>query len=140
MRISRTNHLNLSPKQKALYVALRVPLSVCVRAQFSVWRLNLLGGRLHSSPGGKVHHRAVQLLLLLRWLPIPCQLFGPPACDHFAWRKKLGRSTGPAPPAAIDHDSGEKNRGCHSVFQKCSTSLVFTSVTHTSPASQPASR
>ena len=29
--------------------------------------------------------------------------------------------------------------GCQSVFQKYSTLLVFTSVTHTSPASQPAS-
>ena len=46
---------------------------------------------------------AVQLLTVSAggpccWLRIPCrQLFGPPACDHFAWRK---RSTGLAPPAA----------------------------------------
>ena len=35
---------------------------------------------------------------------------------------------------SLDHDSGEKNRGCHSVFQKYSTLLVFTSVTHSSPS------
>ena len=35
---------------------------------------------------------------------------------------------------SLDHDSGEKNRGCHSVFQKYSTLLVFTSVTHASPS------
>ena len=35
---------------------------------------------------------------------------------------------------SLDHDSGGKNRGCQSVFQKYSTLLVFTSVTHTSPS------
>ena len=36
--------------------------------------------------------------------------------------------------SSLDHDSGGKNRGCQSVFQKYSTLLVFTSVTHTSPS------
>ena len=36
--------------------------------------------------------------------------------------------------SSLDHDSGGKNRGCQSVFQKYSTILVFTSVTHTSPS------
>ena len=35
---------------------------------------------------------------------------------------------------SLDHDSGKKSRGCHSVFQKYSTLLVFTSVTHASPS------
>ena len=41
----------------------------------------------------------------------------------------------------LTYDSGRKNRWCQSVFQKYSTLLVFTSVTHARLlASQPASR
>ena len=35
---------------------------------------------------------------------------------------------------SLDHDSGGKNRGCQPVFQKYSTLVVFTSVTHMSPS------
>ena len=48
---------------------------------------------------------------------------------------KSGRHDSPyVRKSSLDHDSGGKNRGCQSVFQKYSTLLVFTRVTHTSPS------
>ena len=36
--------------------------------------------------------------------------------------------------SSLDHDSGKTNRGCQSSFQRYSTLVVFTSVTHSSPS------